>query len=230
GFTPPRRPRRRRARGIWRLVLSVSGGSALARRVHRRRRRGVDELECMGGCALVRHGCFDLDAAGLAGHLPCDGRKPWFWPESRRYSRYLAWGWAGASVLRRRGFALHAIARKLDSGASLNLLELVNAIRFGAAAATTFTLGLVLLGVGGVLLAVAIWRASILPRWSGVPLAIALLLLIPQFYLPAWARIAHGILVALALLWLAASLWTTASQKESRPDRSPTINSVTAAM
>lgn len=127
-------------------------------------------------------------------------------------------------------FALHAIARKVDSGASFNLLELVNAVRFGAAAATTFTLGLVLLGVGGVLLAVAIWRASILPRWSGVPLAIALLLLIPQFYLPAWARIAHGILVALALLWLAASLWTTAHQKDLRPDRSPKINSVTAAM
>src|SRR5215212_10752869 len=54
-------------------------------------------------------------------------------------------------------FALHAIARKVDSGASFNLLELVNAVRFGAAAATTFTLGLVLLGVGGVLLAVAIW-------------------------------------------------------------------------
>jgi hypothetical protein len=82
-------------------------------------------------------------------------------------------------------FALHAIARKVDSGASLNLLELVNAIRLGAAAATTFALGLVLLGVGGLLLAVVIWRASILPRWSGVPLAIALLLLIPQFYLPA---------------------------------------------
>jgi hypothetical protein len=127
-------------------------------------------------------------------------------------------------------FALHAIARKVDSGASLNLLELVNAIRFGAVAATTFALGLVLLGVGGVLLAVAIWRASILPRWSGGPLAIALLLLIPQFYLPTWARITHGILVALALLWLAASLWTTAPQKDPRSDRSSKINSGTAAM
>ena len=58
------------------------------------------------------------------------------------------------------------------------------------------------------LLAISIWRTAILPRFSAVPLAIALLLLIPQFYLPAWARIAHGILVALALLWLAWVLWT----------------------
>ena len=41
-------------------------------------------------------------------------------------------------------------------------------------------------------------------RFSGVPLAIGLVLLIPQFYLPGWARIAHGVLVAIGLVWLAA--------------------------
>jgi hypothetical protein len=43
---------------------------------------------------------------------------------------------------------------------------------------------------------------------AAVPLAIGLVLLIPQFYLPAWARIAHGVLVAIGLLWLAWVLWT----------------------
>jgi hypothetical protein len=105
-------------------------------------------------------------------------------------------------------FALHAIARTASSGAQLDLLALVDAIRFGAAAAVTFAAGLVLLGIAGVLLAIANWRTAILPRFSAVPLAVALLLLIPQFYLPAWARVAHGILVALALLWLAWVLWT----------------------
>jgi hypothetical protein len=105
-------------------------------------------------------------------------------------------------------FALHAIARQVRSGASLDLLGLVDAIRFGAVAATTFAAGLVLLGVGGVLAAISIWRTAILPRFSGVPLAIGLVLLIPQFYLPAWARIAHGVLVAIGLLWLAWVLWT----------------------
>ena len=107
-------------------------------------------------------------------------------------------------------FALHAIARQVRLGSPLDLLSLVTAIRFGAVAATTFAAGLVLLGVGGVLIAISIWRAAILPRLSGLPLASALALLLPQLYLPAWARIAHGMQVALALILLAALLWTTA--------------------
>ena len=98
-------------------------------------------------------------------------------------------------------FALHAIAHQVSSGATLDLLGLVEAIRFGAAAATTFAAGLILLGVGGVMIAILIWRTAILPRLSGVPLAIGLVLLIPQFYLPGWARIAHGTQVALALIF-----------------------------
>jgi hypothetical protein len=113
-------------------------------------------------------------------------------------------------------FALHAIARQVDFGSSLDLLSLVKAIRFGAAAATTSATGLVLLGVGGVLIAILIWRTAILPRLSGMPLAIALAFLIPQFYLPAWARIAHGIQVALALILLAALLWTAARVAAAR--------------
>ena len=124
-------------------------------------------------------------------------------------------------------FALHALASKVHSGISLDLLDLVNAIRFGAVAATTFAIGLLLLGVGGVLVAISIWRGDLLPRISGVPLAIALLLLIPQFYLPGWARIAHGVLVALALLWLAITLWRAAPSEESRTGDSPEINPVT---
>jgi hypothetical protein len=126
-------------------------------------------------------------------------------------------------------FALHALASKVHSGMSFDLLDLVNAIRFGAVAATTFAIGLVLLGVGGVLLAISIWRSDLLPRISGVPLAIALLLLIPQFYLPAWARIAHGVLVALALLWLAITLWRAGPSEEPRLGGSTEINSVTTA-
>lgn len=105
---------------------------------------------------------------------------------------------------------MHAIARQVSIGSPLDLLSLVTAIRFGAAAATTFAAGLVLLGVGGVLIAISIWRTAILPRLSGMPLAIAPALLVPQFYLPAWARIAHGMQVAFALILLAALLWTAA--------------------
>jgi len=109
-------------------------------------------------------------------------------------------------------FALHAIASQASSGATLDLLGLVDAIRFSAAAAITFATGLIMLGASGVLIAISIWRTAIVPRFGGVPLAMGLLLLIPQFYLPAWARIAHGVLVAIGLVLLAVALWT------SRPD------------
>jgi hypothetical protein len=118
-------------------------------------------------------------------------------------------------------FALHAIARAASSGAQFDLLGLVNAVRFGAAAAVTFAAGLALLGIAGVLLAISVWRTAILPRFSAVPLAVALVLLFPQFYLPAWARIAHGVLVALALFWLAWALWSSSARLVTSPSPSP---------
>jgi hypothetical protein len=81
-------------------------------------------------------------------------------------------------------FALHALARQVRSGTSLDLVRLVVAVRFGAAATGTFAAGLVLLGVGGVLIAISIWRTAVLPRFSGVPLAFGLVIFIPQFTCP----------------------------------------------
>ena len=99
-------------------------------------------------------------------------------------------------------FGLHGVAAagKLD-------LDLVDAIRFGAVAATTFGVGLILLGVGAALAAVAIWRSGALPRFSGVLFAAGLVLFLPQFYTPPAVRIGHGVLMAVGLLWLAAALW-----------------------
>jgi len=113
-------------------------------------------------------------------------------------------------------FALHALARQVRSGTSLDLVRLVDAVRFGAAATGTFAAGLLLLGVGGVLIAISIWRTAVLPRFSGVPLAFGLVLFIPQFYLPAWARIAHGIEVAVALVLLAVVLWASTRVRTAR--------------
>ena len=113
-------------------------------------------------------------------------------------------------------FALHALARQVRSGTSLDLLRLVDAVRFGAAASGTFAAGLLLLGVGGVLIAISIWRTAVLPRFSGVPLAFGLVLFIPQFYLPARARIAHGIAVGVALVLLAVVLWASTRVRTAR--------------
>jgi len=104
-------------------------------------------------------------------------------------------------------FALNAIAAKAREGQALDLLGLVDAIRFSPTAATTFAVGLLLLGVGAVLVAVAIWRAGVLPRASGIPFAVGFALFIPQFYTPAAVRIAHGVLVAAGSIWIGLALW-----------------------
>lgn len=107
-------------------------------------------------------------------------------------------------------FALHAIAREAAGGATFDLLGLVDAVRDGTVAVTTFGIGLVLLGVGGVLAAVAVWRSGVPARWSGVPFGAGFALFLPQFFTPAAARIGHGVLLAAGCVLLAAVLWRAA--------------------
>jgi hypothetical protein len=120
--------------------------------------------------------------------------------------------WVGAGMalpyFGAEDFALHAIARSVASGQGGDLLGLVHDVRFNPVMITMAGTGLMLLALGGVLASVAIWRAAILPRWSGVPFAVGLLLFVPQFYLPEWARIAHGALVGIGSIWLASAMWT----------------------
>jgi hypothetical protein len=104
-------------------------------------------------------------------------------------------------------FSLHAIASRSADGQPLNLLDLVDAIRFGPVAATTFAVGLLSLGVAAILAAVAIWRSGALPRYSGILFALGFALFIPQFYSPPAVRIAHGLLVAVGLVWVALAVW-----------------------
>lgn len=104
-------------------------------------------------------------------------------------------------------FALNTIATKVRDGQSLDLLDLAESIRYHPAAVTTFLVGLLLLGVGAVLAAVAIWRSGVLPRFSGVLFGAGFALFIPQFYVPAAGRVAHGVLMAVGCAWLAVALW-----------------------
>ncbi|MEV5834622.1 hypothetical protein [Nocardia sp. NPDC052112] len=59
-------------------------------------------------------------------------------------------------------------------------------------AATVFAIGLALIAVAAILAAVAIWRSGTLRRWSGVPLALAMVLYLPHFWLPQAVRIGWG--------------------------------------
>ncbi|MDK2990128.1 MAG: hypothetical protein PWR16_1657 [Methanoculleus sp.] len=100
-------------------------------------------------------------------------------------------------------FALAAVGREAIEQNSVGLLlALTDAIRFGEGA-WLFGAGLLALAAGTILLAVAIWRSGILPRWSGISLALGFALFLPQFFAPPAVRIAHGLLVMIGC-WLVA--------------------------
>jgi hypothetical protein len=107
-------------------------------------------------------------------------------------------------------FGLHAIAG--PHGNPSNVVDLANAVRSQPVALTTFGTGLVVLAVGTVIAAVAIWRSGVLPRWTGVPFAVAVVLFLPQFYAPSSVRIAHGVLMLVGLVVLAGALWRAAAR------------------
>jgi hypothetical protein len=104
-------------------------------------------------------------------------------------------------------FGAHVIAQRAVATGDAGVLDMVNEFRFNPAAIALFASGLLLLAVGMVLAAIAIWRSQLLPRWSGVPAAIGFALFIPQFFASAEVRIAHGAVIAAGCAWLAATLW-----------------------
>ncbi|GII83029.1 hypothetical protein Ssi03_10190 [Sphaerisporangium siamense] len=104
-------------------------------------------------------------------------------------------------------FALNVIAARAVRDGDPSLLQLVDEFRYQPVAVTTFAAGLLLLGVGTVMAAIAIWRSGTLPRWSAVPLAAAFALFIPQFFSTDALRIAHGALTMAGALWMAWTLW-----------------------
>jgi hypothetical protein len=103
-------------------------------------------------------------------------------------------------------FGLHAIGQEALRGQSLTVLSLASVVRSGPGLAM-FLLGLLLLGIGTVMAAVAIWKSGTLPRWSGVPFALGFVLYIPQFFGTQPVRVAHGLLVAVGCVWIAVGMW-----------------------
>ncbi|WP_344416117.1 hypothetical protein [Pseudonocardia ailaonensis] len=115
-------------------------------------------------------------------------------PVARRAA--VVWGIGAAMVLPYYGaeaFSLHALGSRF-SGAEL--ASLADAVRYGIVPMTLFGIGLVLLAVAGVMTAVRL-------GWRGVPFAVAAVLYLPQFWLPAELRITHGVLLAVGCVLVA---------------------------
>lgn len=110
-------------------------------------------------------------------------------------------------------FALRAIGQAAIWQKNMDLLALVMAIRMGPQARFFFP-GLLVLAVGAVLIAVAVWRSGTLPRWSGVLFALGLALFFPLF--PRAIRVVDGLLIGVGGVWIASSMLRHRGRNETR--------------
>ena len=126
----------------------------------------------------------------------------------RRAFQGLVLSWIGIglilpTVLGTEAFALRAIGQAAVQQKNVDLLAIANSIHFGPQR-IFFFLGLLMLGIGAVLIAVAVWNSDTLPKWSGVLLAIGLALFFPLF--PRAIRIVDGLLIGAGGTWIAVSI------------------------
>jgi len=109
-------------------------------------------------------------------------------------------------------FGLHAIGQEAVKEQNAALVSLADVVRSGPGL-VMFGVGLLLLAVGAIMAAVAIWRSGALAKWSGIPFALGFALYIPQFFATQPVRVAHGILVAIGCLWIAAAMWQLSNKQ-----------------
>jgi hypothetical protein len=110
-------------------------------------------------------------------------------------------------------FGLHAVGQRALAGNEPALVKpLTHSIRWEAGI-YFIVAGLLLLALGAIVMARAVWRSGRLQRWSALPLAAGLLLYIPQFSAPQSIRIVHGMLMLAGCWWLA---WNIAAPRKAR--------------
>ncbi len=104
-------------------------------------------------------------------------------------------------------FGLHAIGQFSTGRGDLDLFTtLTDSVRWGPGI-WFIVVGLILLAAGAVVAASAAWAwGEGIDRWRGAPLALALLLYLPQFAGPQWIRVSHGVLMAIGCALLASTL------------------------
>ena len=127
---------------------------------------------------------------------------------SATWALVTAWAGAGMAALYFGAeiFGIRTIAEAALRDGDLGLLADVEALRMQPWAVTLFGAGLLLLAVSGVLAAVALWRAGVGQRWIGLPFALGLVLVLPQFFGGPELRITHGFLVAVGCVLIAVTM------------------------
>ncbi|AYJ51177.1 hypothetical protein [Rhodococcus sp. P1Y] len=113
--------------------------------------------------------------------------------------------WVGAGlVLPYYGaetFALNVLGSQAQNSGDYSLMELAEPIRYGPTQTVMFGAGLLAIAVGAIVLARG------LGTWQAWVFAAGFVVFLPQFFAPPWVRIAHGLLILVGAVALAASTY-----------------------
>lgn len=114
-------------------------------------------------------------------------------------------------------YGLKAIGEHATAVGDASLTSIGEDFRMDPTAATIFVVGLALIAAAATLAAIAVWRSGTMHRWSAVPMAVAMALYLPQFFVPHPLRIAWGAAVTAGALWIARELWRAARTGPETP-------------
>ncbi|WP_309119350.1 hypothetical protein [Paenibacillus sp.] len=112
-------------------------------------------------------------------------------------------------------FGLNAIGQEALNRQNIDLVSLANVIRFGPGFFMILG-GLIIVGAGSVITAIAIWKSRIMSPWSGIPFAFGILMYLPQFMGTQPIRVAHGVILAVGCVWIGAGVWRQNQKKMNR--------------
>ena len=126
----------------------------------------------------------------------------------------LCWVGAGLTLpfLGAETFGLNVIGNAAIEMNNPALIPLVHLVRYGPGIAF-IALGVILVDIAAIILAVAIWRSRMMLRWSGIPLAVGLLLFLPLLQgnpMYQTPRIADGALILIGCALIAWAAWRRA--------------------
>lgn len=139
-------------------------------------------------------------------------------PVERRALHGLILSWLGIGlflpIFGNETFALPAIGNAALTQKNPDLTRLEETIHTQPHFLAFLIPSLLLLAVGGIFIAVAVWKSGMLPKWSGILLAIGLAFFFPLF--PQSIRVLDGLLMGVGGVWLALGILLnkTPSQKE----------------
>lgn len=158
------------------------------------------------------------------------GRAPWSWtghPVHKAESR----AWLAVALLLpyygAEAYGLQAVGSHALEHDAAGVLAIADTFRYAPVAVGTFGTGLLLLVLVGARLAHGLWHAGPRARAGGLASGLALATYLPQFFTAPEVRVAHGILLGVGLLLVAAGTRPTPATSQARS--TPTASSSAAA-